>query len=93
VTGAFAINVTELAAEQLLSAENWWRNNRPKAPNAIREEFERACALISAQPQIGARARNVALIGARRLYLSRIPYYIYYRASWIRQWVASSRIS
>jgi plasmid stabilization system protein ParE len=79
VSRPFIISVTDLAAAQLLSAQDWWLDNRPKAPNAVREECERACALISTQPQIGARARNVSLIGVRRLYLSRVRYFVYYR--------------
>jgi hypothetical protein len=32
------IVVSALAAEQIRAAEEWWRINRPKAPQAIREE-------------------------------------------------------
>ena len=39
------IEVTDLAQAQIRAAENWWRLNRPKAPNAIREELERASSL------------------------------------------------
>ena len=73
------VEVSALAAEQIRAAEEWWRLNRPKAPNAIREDFERASSLIASQPQIGARARNVTLAGVRRLHLSRIRYDLYYR--------------
>jgi hypothetical protein len=34
------VEVSGLAAEQIRVAEAWWRTNRPKAPNAIREELE-----------------------------------------------------
>ncbi len=72
------IEVTNLAQAQIRAAENWWRLNRPKAPNAIREELERASSLISVQPEIGARARNMSLPGGRLL-LARVRYYVYYR--------------
>ena len=36
------IEVSELAKAHIRAAEDWWRLNRPKAPNAIREELERA---------------------------------------------------
>jgi len=39
------VETSGLAAEQILVAEAWWRTNRPKAPNAIREELERASTL------------------------------------------------
>jgi hypothetical protein len=42
------IEVSDLANVQIDAAERWWRLNRPKAPNAIREELERASLLIAA---------------------------------------------
>jgi len=72
------IDLSDLARAQIRAAEQWWRLNRPKAPNAIREELERASSIISLQPEAGARARNLSLPGVRRLHLARIRYYIYY---------------
>jgi plasmid stabilization system protein ParE len=73
------IEVSDLARAQIRAAQDWWRVNRPKAPNAIREELERASLLISVQPEIGARVTNISLAGVRRLHLARVRYYIYYR--------------
>ena len=73
------IQINELAKAQVRGAEEWWRLNRPSAPNAIREEFERAASLIALQPEIGTRARNVTLPHVRRLPLDRIRYHVYYR--------------
>ena len=73
------IEVSALAAEQLRAAEEWWRLHRPKAPGAILSELERAASLIALQPGIGTRARNVTLLGVRRLYLARVRYDLYYR--------------
>jgi plasmid stabilization system protein ParE len=75
------VEVSDLAREQIRAVEEWWRVNRPKAPNAIREELERASQLISVQPEIGARARNISLAGVRRLHLTRVRYYLYYRVA------------
>lgn len=75
------VEVSALASGQIREAEAWWRVNRPKAPNAIREEFERASGLVAAQPHIGTRARNLTLVGVRRLHLARIRYDIYYRVT------------
>ena len=75
------VEVSGVAAEQIRVVETWWRTNRPKAPNAIREELERASALVAAQPDIGSRARNVKLAGVRRIHLSRIRYHLYYRVN------------
>ena len=79
MTEPLHVEVSALAAAQVRTAEAWWRLNRPKAPNAIREELERASSLIAVQPQVGTRARNVTLLGVRRLHLARIRYDLYYR--------------
>ena len=81
MSGPVHVEVSAVAAAQIRVAEAWWRTNRPKAPNAIREELERAWALVAAQPDIGSRARNLKLAGVRRVHLSRIRYYLYYRVS------------
>ena len=73
------IAVSALAAGQIRAAEEWWRINRPKVPNAIREDLNRGSSLIAIQPEVGARARNVTLPGVRRLHLARIRYDLYYR--------------
>ena len=73
------IEVSDAAQTQIRAADEWWRLNRPHAPNAIREELERACLLISIQPEIGARALNASLSGVRRLHLARVRYHLYYR--------------
>lgn len=80
MTGPLHIEVSELADRQIQEADRWWRQNRQKAPNAIREELERIGALIAFQPHLGARATNVTLPGVRRIHLERIHYDLYYRA-------------
>ncbi|PYR58844.1 MAG: type II toxin-antitoxin system RelE/ParE family toxin [Acidobacteria bacterium] len=79
VSEPLEIAVSAVAAGQIRAAEEWWRVNRPRAPNAIREDLDRASSLIAVQPEVGARARNVALPGVRRLHLARIRYHLYYR--------------
>ena len=73
------IEISALAAAQVRTAETWWGFNRPNALGAIRAELERASSLIALQPEIGTRARNIALPSVRRLYLARIRYDLYYR--------------
>jgi plasmid stabilization system protein ParE len=72
VSRPLRIEVSDLARAQIRDAQNWWRVNRPKAPNAVREELERASLLISVQPEIGTPARNMSLAGVRRLLLARV---------------------
>lgn len=75
------IQVTRNAAAQIEEAAVWWAKNRPLAPGAIEEELERSFALLAVQPAIGALARSDQLHGVRRVHLSRIHYYLYYRVS------------
>ena len=61
------------------AANLWWRANRQQAPEALREELERAVQLIALQPELGATARNTKLLEVRRVLLSRVKYHVYYR--------------
>lgn len=73
------VEVSPAAAGQIRLADEWWRLNRPKAPDAIRDDIERASVLISFQPAVGAVALNVSLPGVRRIHLARIRYDLYFR--------------
>ena len=73
------IQITRRAAAQIREAATWWLANRPKAPEALKEDLRRAFDLLSQQPGIGARATNVRLEGVRRIHLSRVHYFLYYR--------------
>ena len=74
------VKATPIADGQIQKAARWWLANRDKAPNAFREELERGFALISLRPDVGAKAMNVMLKDVRRIHLSRIRYFLYYRA-------------
>jgi plasmid stabilization system protein ParE len=74
-----SLRVTHRAASEMLDAAEWWAANRPAAPGAVHQELARAFQLISAQPGVGARARNTHLRGVRRVHLSRVRYHLYYR--------------
>jgi plasmid stabilization system protein ParE len=78
MSGPLALQVTALAAKHIRAAEQWWRVNRTAAPNAVRQELERAFSLIAAQPRIGSIAANVKLPGVRRIFLPIITYHLYY---------------
>jgi len=79
VSAPLPVVASALAAEQIRVAEEWWRANRPKAPNAFREDLENASALLAIQPGIGARALNATIVGVRRVHLTRVRYDLYYR--------------
>lgn len=88
-----ALTVTERAAHQIERAADWWQVNRRKAPDAVFEELLRVFEFITRQPEAGLRQSHPTLPGLRRIYLSRIRMYLYYR--FIRNMTAppSSRFS
>jgi plasmid stabilization system protein ParE len=73
--------VTESAATAITEASEWWFWNRPSAPNALADDLETVLALVSVQPRLGARVRNVGLSGVRRVHLARVHYHLYYRVA------------
>jgi plasmid stabilization system protein ParE len=73
------LQITRRAAREIRSASQWWDENRPAAPDAFRDAIEKAFELIRTQPNMGVVATNVKLLGVRRIHLSRVRYYLYYR--------------
>lgn len=73
------VDFTRSASKQVDEAGRWWRENRTKAPRALREELDQAIQMIASQPDVGAVARNTKLAGVRRILLSRVSYHLYYR--------------
>lgn len=82
-----AVELTALAAQHIREAEQWWRLNRPAAPNAIREELQRLLPIIAIQPRIGSRVTNVRLEGVRRIHIPRIRYHLYFHVTGIPEFV------
>ena len=71
------IEITDKAQTQISVASAWWAAAR----DAIREELDRILGLLCLQPEIGTRARRATLSDVRRVTLSRIRYYVYYRVA------------
>jgi len=51
--------------------------HRPAAPEAIGTDFGEAVAPLAEQPEIGAKYLGARTPGVRRLYLSRVRYFVY----------------
>ena len=75
------VKVSARAASQIRRAAEWWAENRPAAPGAIRIDIGDALALLAEQPGIGALYEGARTKGVRRLLVGRIRYFIYYRAT------------
>jgi plasmid stabilization system protein ParE len=84
VTPPLQIEIADDAREQIAAAAAWWAENRLSAPDAIREELDWILDLLSVQPEIGTKARCARLSGVRRVLLSRIGYYLYYRVAGVK---------
>ena len=50
-------------------------------PDAVLEELDRILSLLAVQPEMGTPARLAVLSGVRRVSLSRIRYFVYYRVA------------
>jgi plasmid stabilization system protein ParE len=79
LSGPLTVRLTRRAATHIEQATAWWTENRPLASGAMQEELEEAFALLRTQPHVGIRASSKRFEGVRRLHLSRVHYYLYYR--------------
>ena len=75
------IEITDRAQTHIAVAAAWWAANRPAAPDALRQELDHVLGLLCVQPEIGLRAPRTTLSGVRRVTLTRIRYYLYYRVT------------
>ena len=73
------VRIKPRAQREIESAAAWWAENRPAAPGAIRKDLEAALALLVEEPGIGTRVETSRTDLIRRLYLSRVRYFVYYR--------------
>ncbi len=75
------VRVSARAESQIRKAAEWWAENRPAAPGAVRTDIGDALTLLSQQPGIGAGYQSARASGVRRLLVGRIRYFIYYRVT------------
>jgi plasmid stabilization system protein ParE len=76
---ALRVKVAARAALQVRQAADWWAANRPAALGAVGADFGEAVSLLAEQPGIGAQYQGTRTPGVRRLFLSRIKYFVYYK--------------
>ena len=75
------VKVSARAASQIRKAAEWWAENRPAAPGAVRTDIGEALALLAQQPGIGTAYEGARTKGVRRLLVGRIRYFIYYHVT------------
>ena len=76
---ALRVKIAARAAAEVRRAAEWWAPNRPAARGAIGIDFGEAVALLAEQPGIGSKYDGSKTVGVRRLYLSRVRYFIYFK--------------
>lgn len=74
------VRFTANAEGDIEAALGWWTRNRDKAPSALAEDLAQGLELISNYPHVGTPSAHSRFANVRRLYLSRVRYYLYYRA-------------
>jgi plasmid stabilization system protein ParE len=75
---SLSLRISNRAASEIERAERWWLENRPAAPNALREDLLGVFRLLLQRPGVGVSVANTKLSGVRRLTLGRVKYYVYY---------------
>ena len=75
------VKISARAASEIRKAAKWWAENRPAAPSAVRKDTGEALVLLAQQPGIGVPCLGAKIKGVRRLLVSRIGYFIYYRVT------------
>lgn len=81
MTTPLRVEITDNARAQISTAADWWAKHRPSAQDAVRDDLDRILQLLRVQPAIGTIARRATLSGVRRVILSRVRYYLYYRVA------------
>lgn len=70
-----------MAAAQIREVSDWWKQNRPAAPDLLRSELNRAFDLITRFPGAGAVTPTAEVEGVRRVLMLRTRYHVYYTFS------------
>lgn len=73
------IILSKRAERSIDDAESWWRRHRDKAPRAMVESLAEAFAQIREQPESCPIVVGIRRKDARRIYLPRVGYHLYYR--------------
>ncbi len=71
--------VSARARREIAEAQEWWKENRDKAPHALEEELRETFELLLQTPEIGILAPTRRRKFMRRIYLPRTGYYVFYR--------------
>jgi hypothetical protein len=77
----YTFKVSRRAAGHIRTASKWWRENRPKNPDALAADLEVAFQLIEALPSAGEPVSHSKITGLRRVLLGTTQHFLYYTSS------------
>lgn len=66
------------AIREAEAIDEWWRSNRPSAPDLFVTELEAMLGAAALMPTLGAPARSERASGVRRLLLRTTRYHVYF---------------
>ena len=72
------VRTTPESDAQIRDIDDWWRSNRPAAPDLFLDELAAAFDVIGHAPQIGRLYRRSPVPGTRRLLLAVSRYHVFY---------------
>jgi plasmid stabilization system protein ParE len=73
------LRVKPRAERQIEDLALWWSENRLKAPGAVRTGLKAVFDLLVLHPGVGTLVENARDPNTRRLIMTRLEYYVYYR--------------
>ena len=77
----YDVKVSRRAGGHIRSASKWWRENRPKNPNALEADLEAAFRLVEILPSAGEPVSHPKIPGLRRVLLGTTQHFLYYTSS------------
>ena len=72
------VRTTPESDAQIREIDDWWRSNRPAAPDLFLQELAATFDVIGHAPEIGRLYRQSPVAGARRILLAKSRYHVYY---------------
>jgi len=75
---SYRLAIAPRARRQIHVIDDWWRENRPAAPDLFSRELEAALDRLRIMPTLGTRHQPVEGAATRKLLLPGSRYHVYY---------------
>jgi len=81
MTGSYSVVVAPSARRHAQRIDDWWRENRPRAPDLFARELEAAFFRLAATPMAIAVFRETKGRTIRRLLMPRTAYHVFFEVN------------